>query len=885
MMNAESSGAPVPDPQSLFAAFLERYHVGEAGLDELCREHPEHAARFRGWWARLADAGEVGSHAAAAVSMDSRVDAGGAPSGTGPLSRALETIGPYRILEVLGRGGQGTVYLALDSRLRRKVAVKVLTQLEPVSERQLARFRREAEVASRIDHSGLCAVFDVGVEEAVPYIAMRYVEGETLATKLARERAGPRDGGENRMEVIRLFERCAQALHAAHQAGVIHRDIKPGNIMVTPSGEPVILDFGLARLMETDLPSLTSTGEVFGTPSYMSPEQIAPGGAPLDHRTDVFSLGVTLYECLTLARPFDAPTREGLYRALLLDEPADPVSFNAAISKDLKTVLLTAIEKDPDRRYRTALDFAEDLRRIREHEPIRARPAGPMLRLARWAERKPALAASLALAFLSLAAGLVLTGTFLAKSRTMTTKLAQRDADYRRMADVSRIKALEGEVDSLFPATPESVGPMIDWLGRADLLRARLPVHESRLGELRRRAESRPASEVEGSKWVIEDPEEQFEHDTLDRHVRNLERFFHARSGPYARVRDSLEFARTVRQRTIVDAALAWSEAIASIADRARCPKYDGLGISPQLGLVPIARNPRSGLWEFADVQTGDVPIVRADGGLVMTEASALVLVLIPAGTFQMGAVPPTDTRPVGSPGADSRAQRVEAPIHEVELGPFFLSKYEMTQGQWLRFARENPARYKAGLRNGDTECSLLNPVESASFDECSRTLAALGLVLPTEAQWEYAARAGTTTVFWTGDDVRSLEGAANLLDSRAYRVQQTVREHEAWLDDGHEGTAAVGSLRANDFGLHDVAGNVFEFCRDRLRPYRYPVAGREGERTCPGHEYSQQRIMRGGSYQALADLARSAARYAVNPEERSFEIGVRPARRLDGPR
>jgi serine/threonine protein kinase len=193
-------------------------------------------------------------------------------------------------------------------------------------------------------------------------------------------------------DLLTVFEKVARALHAAHEAGVVHRDIKPGNVMVTSAGEPVILDFGLAHAEDQDFESLTRPGDLFGTPAYMSPEQLTRGTLQLDRRTDVYSLGATLYECLTLKRPFEAPTREALYQAILSKEPPDPRSLNPAIPGDLRVVLETALAKDRDKRYQTALELAEELRRVRCYEPIVAKPAGPWTRLRRWSQRNPALA-------------------------------------------------------------------------------------------------------------------------------------------------------------------------------------------------------------------------------------------------------------------------------------------------------------------------------------------------------------------------------------------------------------------------------------------------------------------------------------------------------------
>src|SRR5262245_2384587 len=262
------------------------------------------------------------------------LEAGGPSVASG--ARLVERIGSYRILGEIGRGGQGVVYLAEDERLRRKVAVKMLTGLGSLAPDRVARFLREAEVASRLDHPGIVTVYDTGTEDGVPYIAMKYVDGETLAARIAASKG-------TIGETVRIVEMAARTLDAAHRKGVIHRDIKPGNIVVTPEGEPVILDFGLAHDADGDLVSITQTGEFFGTPGYLSPEQIAAQKSKPDARTDVWSLGVTLYECLTFRRPFEAPTREGLYKQILTSDPPDVRTLNRGIPPDLTIVLQTAL--------------------------------------------------------------------------------------------------------------------------------------------------------------------------------------------------------------------------------------------------------------------------------------------------------------------------------------------------------------------------------------------------------------------------------------------------------------------------------------------------------------------------------------------------------------
>ncbi len=381
----------------------------------------EYQARFPGNWdlvAREFRAAERDRGAAglAVTAVGGAAALGAAAEGGGPEAR----IGPYLLLRELGRGGMGVVHEAQDLRLQRRVALKLLAPGFAASGPLRLRFEREAAVAARLDHPGIAAVYEAGEADGTAFIAMRFVEGRPLSEWIADGRAAGRGGtvslpgtasdaetaatpsdgarttgapGRTAVDrVLRFFEGAARALHHAHEQGLVHRDVKPANLMVARSGEPVLLDFGLAREEEGEGQGLTQTGHLMGTPAYMSPEQLTAQRIRVDRRTDVYSLGVSLYEALTLALPFEAPTREGLYKAILTSDPADPRHRNRAVGADLKVVIETAMEKDRDLRYGTALDLAEDLRRVREREPVRARPPAAMVRLWRWVERSPTLA-------------------------------------------------------------------------------------------------------------------------------------------------------------------------------------------------------------------------------------------------------------------------------------------------------------------------------------------------------------------------------------------------------------------------------------------------------------------------------------------------------------
>ena len=373
-----------------------------------------------------------------------------------------DRLGPYVLLRELGRGAQAVVYLARDTRLDREVALKVLSPhaafgadlqgvvrdlklaggaslLETVG--ALRRFRREVEATARLEHPGICPVYEAGMADGNSFIAMRHVEGATLAARLAQA-PGPPQTRADVEAVCTLVGDTARALHAAHEAGLVHRDVKPGNIMVADDGTPTVLDFGLAR--EIDATDLTRTGTAVGTPVYMSPEQVA-ATHPVDRRTDVYALGVVLFECLTGARPFDAPTVDGLYRQILESDAPSPRRMNPAVPPELGIVVETALQKEPNRRYRTALDLAEDLRRVRERLPIRAKPTGRLLRLRRWAERNPGVAASLAAIFLLLVTGVVvMTGAW----KTTRDERDAKTAALRKSRAIALASASAAERDS-----------------------------------------------------------------------------------------------------------------------------------------------------------------------------------------------------------------------------------------------------------------------------------------------------------------------------------------------------------------------------------------------------------------------------------------------------
>jgi eukaryotic-like serine/threonine-protein kinase len=335
----------------------------------------------------------------------------------------LERLGDYRILREVGRGGMGIVYEAEQESLGRRVALKVLPPRLLLEPHHLARFQREAKAAARLHHTNIVPVYGVGEHGGLHYYVMQFIPGQglnTLLAELARQRAAGSTAAESRTEpagpagplssgpgrsywqsVARIGLQVAEALAYAHGQGVLHRDIKPSNLLLDAQGTAWVTDFGLAKAVG-DEDSLTQTGDLVGTLRYLAPERVGGQG---DARSDVYSLGLTLYEMLTLRPAFTAADRNHLLRQVTYEEPLPPRKLEPAVPRDLETVVLKAIAREPGRRYASAAELADDLRRFAEDKPIRARRLGTAERLGLWARRNPRLAGVTAALLATLALG------------------------------------------------------------------------------------------------------------------------------------------------------------------------------------------------------------------------------------------------------------------------------------------------------------------------------------------------------------------------------------------------------------------------------------------------------------------------------------------------
>jgi len=880
----------------------------------------------------------------------------------------------YRILGVIGEGGFGVVYEAEQHKpVRRRVALKILKPGMD-SKAVVARFQAEQQALAVMDHQSIARVLDAGqTDRGLSFFVMELVKGEPITEFCDK----------NRLTIpqrLGLLIEVAYAVQHAHSKGVIHRDIKPTNVLVAYDNEghprPKVIDFGIAKALNqplTEQTVFTERGQPIGTPEYMSPEQVEAAGTDVDTRADIYSLGVLLYEILTGTRPLDLrrgafdeirrliretdPERPStrLIRVLTKnDDPdmvsrivrarrADPRWLTGILRRDLDWVVMKTLEKDRERRYDTASALAKDLRRYLDGEPVEAgRPSARYL-IGKFVRRhRTAVAVSgVILVVVMVAVGSIgaslATAAAALRREAVAEQVAQAWSDRRLLRD-ARAKAAR-----LWPPYPDTVEALERWMNEyAEPLLGRIEQHEQLVAsileqgvrttapataghdpELRReletlrsrlsamqeehtrltRAAGDTPDQVQRSKierlataiadlndreselreqlsgaeaWRFEDPAREWRYQAFSDLVDQLRSFKDPETGMVASVRERIRIAKRIEQQTIAgeDARDRWNEAIADIA---RLDIYKGLRIEPQIGLLPLRRDPDSGLWEFWHVLSGRQPIPQADPGALsnwdLNRETGIVLVLVPPGEYWMGA---QSVDPAGI-NHDPHAQSSEAPVHPVEVGAFFISKYEMTQAQWQRLSGYNPSYYGPEYRRWQAN-DWTNPVERISWRDCVVQLRRWDLDLPTEEQWEYAARAGMRTPWWCGKQEQSIaeSRAGNVADHWVDPTVPISWTTAPW-NDGWALHAPAGQFAPNPYGLHDVIGNVWEWCRGIFGPY-------------PGQDYTindefmvspPRRVSRGGSYWDPPRDARTANRYEQTADYREQEMGVRPMRPL----
>ncbi|MCC7398929.1 MAG: SUMF1/EgtB/PvdO family nonheme iron enzyme [Planctomycetes bacterium] len=839
------------------------------------------------------------------------------------------TIGDFRLEHELGRGAMGVVWAAEQISLGRRVALKLLPPHATLDARAVARFRREARLAASLDHPAITRVFGSGEHDGQHWFAMELVDGLPLSTLLQHLRSlPPTSRGADaflaplattpmnlpcaaltrRVDLaVDLVIQIADALACAHAAGVVHRDIKPGNVLVRADGTAKLSDFGIAR--GDDAVTVTRTGDFAGTPSYCSPEQLRGRPDAIDHRTDLFSLGATLYETLTLARPFDADTVSEVRERIERHDPPPPSRFDGSISRDLDAIVLHALEKEPAKRYPSAAAFADDLRRWRDGRPVAARSLSRATRTWRWCRRNPVAASFLTTA----CAGLAVV-TLLALDLQRQGALArERLVQFRSMKVERDVKLFKRALLDAQGPMPEHAAQLGAVVAMGDHLVTELPALRAVLDELRRSAvpEAAPPSsrllaehpaveplqqlrrdskliaarlqrlqdeELSTPQWDAQvaqrlaameaeaaridalvqdrrhfafvDQESEYLHDTVEDMIAEIEWL---QSAQLPELRTRAARAAAAGGPLSAERAAVWQAA----ADQARrIPAYHGIDLAPQAWLMPLGADPQSGLLEFAQELSGEIPRRGTDGALSLDEGSAIVFVLIPGGETIVG------SQPVDSSAAhfDPATQRNEYPPQVVHLDAFLLAKFELSHAQWTRLATGLGIHHQAAWVEGRPGFGV-KPITRVTWTDCDRLCRANGLTMPTETQWEHACRARTDTPWWTGKEASSLRDQE--------RVAVARQDYDRW---------PVYSGAANPFGLHHMHGNVEEWCADAFAD---ESKSRDGDGLRSGASNGLQRSIRGGAYHGDAQLARSSMRNNSYAMDQKDTIGLRPARPL----
>ncbi|MBL9078160.1 MAG: protein kinase [Planctomycetes bacterium] len=754
-----------PDPIRVRQLFREAFSLPPAQRDRIVRQRAngdEALAREVLELLRAAALGATADLQAAGQAGLDQARAAGAPSNDGPSTATDELLGRlaaaprldsdrYEIEGDAGGGGMGAILCLHDRHLNRRVAMKVpFDRLVLDAEDQrlardlLGRFLAEAQVTSQLDHPGVVPVHDIGLDQnGRVYFTMRLVQGRTADQVFADAKA-QRDGWTTTRALEVLLKVCDTTAFA-HARGVLHRDLKPANVMVGAYGEVYVLDWGLAKVSGTPertgtalRPTLATTrqqdnhgathpGARMGTPSYMSPEQAR--GELVDERTDVYAIGAMLYELLAGSAPF---ATLGLGPQQIVEKVAtasagDLEALDRSIPAELVAITERAMARERDRRYAAVADLAADLRAFLDQRAVRAYRTGALVELRLWMRRNKALAASLAAAVAILIAGVLGTSAYAAEAKRNEIQAKQEgaraDAKVREFDLLSGVvlyeRAIANEAE-LYPPWPHKIAAMETWLREdAGKLLEMRPEIERTIRDLEARAlpptDEERATGRSHPRFMSES--NRFLHSTLLQ-LRESLKSLEANEKPA--VEQRLSWARQVRDLTMAhpNARHTWNEVRAAISEN---PKYAGQEIELRdddvLGLVPIGENPVTRLWEFYELRSAwdsasdphNIPIPQheADGTIRISDATGIVLALVPGGTFQMG----SDT-------SDPSSIEAERPPHMLSLSPFFIARHEVSRGQWLRlggpscFWWDNGAAYDGDPRAVDASY----PADSMSW-------------------------------------------------------------------------------------------------------------------------------------------------------------------------
>jgi formylglycine-generating enzyme required for sulfatase activity len=732
-------------------------------------------------------------------------------------SREYPDVPGYEILGICGHGGMGVVYRARQLGANRLVALKMLRAVEHASPTERLRFQIEAEAVARLQHPHIVQLHEVGEVRGQPYFSLELCDGGTLIERL-RERL-PTPG-----EAAELIETLARAVHYAHLRGVVHRDLKPGNVLLTGAGKVLkITDFGLAKRIDAEARDVSQSGAVMGTAAYMAPEQAAGRVRDTGPAADVYGLGALLYECLTGRPPFVGP-QHAVLASVLSDEPAPPSRLRARVPRDLETICLKCLSKEPSRRYPSAEALAEDLRRFRASEPVQARPVGRAERALKWARRQPALAALLGVTLLALVALSVLSVNLaLARSEAEKQTAIARENEARARQEADKANKARAFLVSIFELS--------DADGQRGAMTARQILDD---------AEARVPREFAGQPDL---------RDGLLADIDNV----------YAKITANAPLAMILEARGTVNLH-AGRDPLRRAVPQTLLYAGDRLSLGADGHVRVIVLSDLHQEW----LRPGREATVRregcepADAIAERTNDVMMTFVRLPKGTFYMG--------------WDDRGQPPRKGVKTEIKEDFEIAVHDVTQGQWQAIMGENPSSFsRFGSRRNDVKALSdeelkLFPVECVSWEDAREFIRRLnerergrGYVyrLPQEAEWEYACRNGTVSE----EDCSYhfyLDTPTNDLSSAQANFDGNVPAGKGSKGKDLARPSRVGAYPPNRLGLCDMHGNLYQWCDDRE---------------------ASGRVFRGGSWFNTGFDCRAAHRNWESPRGRNFYLGFRLAR------